>query len=418
MNPGEDRMAFSVEWTLSPEGKVLEEWFGRSVIRSCVKLAYEHAQDMITSPPERAWKEDELPPITGPFGSATIAEKVRQLQSLATKMRAARVEAGALRLDAPKLTFGLDRETGEPQALQLYEQKESNRLVEEFMLLANTRVAMKITDAFPDLALLRRHPKPKPAVMARTLGLLSEHGITFDASTSKTLADSLRQYATASNARKYVIMVSLCSKAMELARYFCAGAGGPPDVPAEEFRRHYALSVPLYTHFTSPIRRYPDVIVHRLLQAALEGERLEGMSVAGASAAAEVCNAKKLAAKAASDDSAGLYLGLFIRQSGPLREKAMVVNVLDHSVDCLVFAFADTKRVYMDKLEPACAGPPRFSKKRAGKSGEMLLHWKPAAEGGQPRPQVLRMFTEVTVTLTAAGEDRPFDYLAVIEPPD
>ena len=147
---------------MSPDGEVLDTWYGRSVICSATKLAYEHAQDMLDNP-EKDWSVDELPPICQPWTAKTISQKVNMLQSLAVQLRARRFENGALRLDQAKLCFQMDYETGMPQGYKVYELRNSNRLIEEFMLLANISVANKIHECFPDLAVLRCHPEPKQA---------------------------------------------------------------------------------------------------------------------------------------------------------------------------------------------------------------------------------------------------------------
>jgi DIS3-like exonuclease 2 len=122
------------------------------------------------------WTKEEVPAISAPYNASVISDKVNYLQSLAVKLRLKREANGALRLDQPKLSFFLDRETGLPQGYQLYEHRHSNRLIEEFMLLANIAVAKKICGAFPQMAVLRRHPKPKGQVMEKTREMLGKFG--------------------------------------------------------------------------------------------------------------------------------------------------------------------------------------------------------------------------------------------------
>ena len=278
LNPNEDRLTFSVEWIMTEDGDILEEWFGRSVINSGVKLAYEHAQDMLDHP-NKKWCDDELPPIRHPWNTSIISEKVNMLQSIAVQLRQKREESGALRLDQPKLCFTLDSQTGLPQGFKMYTHRHSNRLIEEFMLLANTSVAKKLYKCFPKLAVLRNHFPPKDNMMAQLVKDLEKYKIYLDTSSSKTLQDSLNKYKPRpikngqqddfQNRFRYQVLMNLLSKPMQRAKYFCSGyylqlaENDREDDEVFDYHHHYALNVPLYTHFTSPIRRYPDILVHR-----------------------------------------------------------------------------------------------------------------------------------------------------------
>ena len=214
------------------------------------------------------------------------------------------------------------------------------------MLLANISVATEIYKAFPDLAVLRSHPKPKSFMMNKTVDMLKNFGgfvfgdfflsvfrsiiiflsdIDLDTESSKSLAESLSQYRGTdfSTQAKFFVLMSLCSKPMELARYFCSGVFSKDE---EHKFHHYALSVPLYTHFTSPIRRYPDILVHRLLDAAIKKTKPRWLSHV-INKQANHCNAKKLTAKQAGEESEKLFLALFIKECGPVEVKGMVLNV-------------------------------------------------------------------------------------------
>ena len=128
---------------------------------------------------------------------------------------------------------------------------------------------------------------------------------------------------------KYLVLVSLLSKTMSLAEYFCTGEELPLFCETKgDFFRHYALSVEHYTHFTSPIRRYPDLVVHRMLDAALAGKSIHYNTIEVCSMA-KICNQKKLDAKMAGDESASLFLALFIKKCGQIRAKAMVTKVME-----------------------------------------------------------------------------------------
>uniref|UniRef100_A0A1I7TMR4 RNB domain-containing protein n=1 Tax=Caenorhabditis tropicalis TaxID=1561998 RepID=A0A1I7TMR4_9PELO len=159
LNPGVDRLSFSSVFKMNYEAELKGVWFGRSIIRSRVKLAYEHAQDFIENP-EKDFTAAELPEISNGNTPAEIKEKTLMLHRIAQLLRKRREDNGALRIELPKLKFAMD-EDKKPQGVSIYETKDSNKLVEEFMLLANMEVAKKIHESFPNTALLRNHPPPK-----------------------------------------------------------------------------------------------------------------------------------------------------------------------------------------------------------------------------------------------------------------
>ncbi|VDK53630.1 unnamed protein product [Anisakis simplex] len=165
LNPGVDRLTFSVVFKMNYQAEVFDQWFGRSIIRSCCKLAYEHAQDMIEHE-DKEFAKEELPEIYDNKSAAEIQQIVVRLNKLAQLLRKNRSDHGSLQLDQPKLCFRLDETSGLPIAVSIHEQKDANKLVEEFMLLANMAVARKIEKEFPKIALLRRHPPPKAKVIS------------------------------------------------------------------------------------------------------------------------------------------------------------------------------------------------------------------------------------------------------------
>ena len=149
------------------------------------------------------------------------------------------------------------------------------------------------------------------------------------------MADSLKCHDDLDPTRreKYLVLVSLLSKTMSLAEYFCTGEELPQICETKgDFFRHYALSVEHYTHFTSPIRRYPDLVVHRMLDAALAGKSIDN-NTSEVCKIAKICNQKKLDAKMAGDESASLFLALFIKKCGQITAKAMVKQVTPHGHD-------------------------------------------------------------------------------------
>jgi len=400
LNPDEDRLTFTVEWTMNEEAQIVSEWFGRTVIRSCTKLAYEHAQSMIDKPGEDL---DGLPDIATPYTVRDISDKVNMLQMLAVQLRAKREKAGALKLDQPKLCFSLNRETGLPDGFKLHQHRHSNRLIEEFMLLANMAVAHKIYTTYTDIAVLRRHPPPKQDMLDKVVDQLGCLGVEINSSTASSLAESIAKIRDSEGTEeerraKLACVTSLCSKPMELARYFCTGLYQPEDF------HHFALNVPLYTHFTSPIRRYPDILVHRLLDAAITMRR-PAWDPVEVQQAAEHCNDKKLAAKRVGEASAELFLGLFIAECGPLSQPGVVLQVMDHSLDVLVLQMGVVKRVYIDRL-----GVARHVFRRSLGISYLDLWWEDGAM------VTLTLLSQVGLVLSKG--DRDFEFIAVIEKPD
>jgi exoribonuclease R len=144
-----------------------------------------------------------------------------------------------------------------PLSFSIYQQKESNRLVEEYMLLANMQVAKTLCLT---AHILRRHPPPNSTALQNTIKLLKSVGIEVQGNSSDDIAKAIR---TIENESTQKLLIHLLAKSMQLAVYCCASC-----VPGQNYS-HFALNVDFYTHFTSPIRRYPDILVHRLLGAVL-----------------------------------------------------------------------------------------------------------------------------------------------------
>ncbi|KAL3862206.1 hypothetical protein ACJMK2_008193 [Sinanodonta woodiana] len=386
LNPDEDRLTFSVVWKIKGNGEITEEWFGRSVIRSCVKLSYDHAQGFIEEP-ERDWTHEELPPITEGFSVQDIKNKVLILEKIAKKLRQKRFDSGALRLDQVKLQYSLDAQTGLPNGYWVYQQKDSNRLIEEFMLLANMAVAHKINSAYPEKALLRRHPPPQ-SKMADDLRSLWSY------------SDPNDEYSVA----RMQVLVSLCARPMQNAKYFCTGC-----LDDENLYHHYALNVPLYTHFTSPIRRYPDIIVHRLLSAALDYCHEPNKTPELIQKQADHCNDRKQASKRVQDLSSELYFAVFVKMAGPLEERGMVMAVHDKAFDVFVLKLGVSKRVYLDKL------PLKHSSYMSEKKvPKLTLTWKAEADGTE-LVQDIQIFSHVDCVLLSG--EVPLQWMAIIKRP-
>lgn len=182
------------------------------------------------------------------------------MYKLSQVLRSKRV--GALTLNQPKLQYQMKADSKIPLSFSIYQQKESNRLVEEYMLLANMQVARKLcsTERIFEKVVLRRHPPPNAVALQNTLKIIKSAGIEIESQSSSEIARAIRKINDESTQK---LLIHLLAKSMQLAIYCCVSC-----VPDNNYS-HFALNVDYYTHFTSPIRRYPDILVHRLLGAML-----------------------------------------------------------------------------------------------------------------------------------------------------
>ena len=348
LNPGVDRLAYSVIWHIKSDGTIVREWFGRTVICSCIKLSYDHAQQMIDSTTTDEVVEEQYPPLHGGFTLEKISGIVKDLYGISAHLRKLRFDSGALRIDMPKLAFSLDAESGLPNGCRVYEYKNSNEMIEEFMLLANMAVGRKIYQSHPKKAILRKHPPPHDMMMSDLQRVCEDFGIQFDISDSASINSSLKKIIEShpeAHEYLYPALTLMCAKPFQNAEYFCTGT-----IDNVDLFRHYALNVPIYTHFTSPIRRYPDVLVHRLLTASLVSDFNINADVKELQITADHCNDKKWAAKKASEQSSLLFFAVYVKECGPLTEKGVVVGILDKSIDVLSIRLGTVNRVYCDQL--------------------------------------------------------------------
>ncbi|CAG9856579.1 unnamed protein product [Phyllotreta striolata] len=343
--PGEDKLSFSVFWEFTTEGEVLSTRFARTVMNSCAKLAYEHAQNVID---DREISREDFPTICNGFQLDDLVRTINVLQGLAKILRERRFRNGALRIDNVKLSFELNPLTGKPEDFSVAESLESHRLIEEFMLLANISVAQKLLDTFPELAFLRRHEPPKETMLVNLQTTLAEYGVHLNINSAADIQVSLKKYCTndAAGQSRAVALNHLTAKPMTRAKYFCAATA-----ETSKDLRHYALNIPIYTHFTSPIRRYADIMVHRLLAASLEYCDPPQWDVDYVQAIANNCNTQKYQAKKAQDASMELYLAHYIDAHKPFVVDAVVVDVKEKKIDVVVLKTGTVVRIYHNNCE-------------------------------------------------------------------
>ncbi|CAF4858894.1 unnamed protein product [Rotaria sp. Silwood1] len=387
LNPNEDRLTYSVIWIMDEKGNILEEQFARSVIRSCVKLSYEHAQDIIDHP-NKEFKTEDFPTITNNYSVNDIKEIVLYLYEISKILRSKR--SGALTLNQPKLQYQIKPDSKMPLSFSIYQQKESHRLVEEYMLLANMQVARKLfsTESIHDKVILRRHPPPNSTALQNAIKILKSVGIDIEGNSSDDIAKAIRNIENESTKK---LLIHLLAKSMQLAVYCCASC-----VPDNNYS-HFALNVDFYTHFTSPIRRYPDILVHRLLGAVLNYNDNLYQAPRALEQIAQLCNEKKLSAKTCSERSAELYLAVLIREYGTISDEAVIVGVKDESLDIYLFRIGVPLRVGINNL-PLDHPRTDYKKMSNNQTAELTIYWK---ENDPPQTikQILKPFDVINVDI-------------------
>lgn len=259
LRPNEEKYTFSAIFEISPNAKVIKEWFGRTVINSDERFAYEEAQHIIENKNNTISKEISIREDAYSV-SDDIVDAVLTMDKLAKIMRKERMKQGAISFDKVEVKFNLD-ENNEPVGVYFKESKDANKLIEEFMLLANRKVAQFIGSQKPEKTFVYRvHDDPDEDKLMALNAIVSRFGHKLNFKNKKSISDSLNQLLEDVKGKKEQNLVdTLAIRSMSKAIYTTDNIG------------HYGLAFDYYTHFTSPIRRYPDVMVHRLLQHYLDG---------------------------------------------------------------------------------------------------------------------------------------------------
>ncbi|KAI1807575.1 RNB-domain-containing protein [Daldinia bambusicola] len=319
LKPYVERYAFSVLWEVNQNADIINVRFTKSVIKSREAFSYEQAQLRI----DDASQQDDL------------TKGMRTLLMLSKKLKQKRMDAGALSLSSPEVKVEMESETSDPIDVKTKALLDTNSLVEEFMLLANISVASKIYEAFPQTAILRRHAAPPKTNFDELANQLKvKRGLELRFDSSKALADSLDQCVDAREPFFNTLVRIMATRCMMSAEYFCAGTQAFPEF------RHYGLASEIYTHFTSPIRRYADLVAHRQLAAAIEYEPMHP-AVRSRGRLEAVCkniNVRHRNAQLAGRASVAYYVGQSLR-GRVAEEEGFVMKIFSNGFVVLVPRF-------------------------------------------------------------------------------
>lgn len=246
LRPHEDKFTFSAVFELNDQAEIQKQWFGRTVIHSDRRFTYEEAQERIEK------------------GNGDLAEEILVLDRLAKILRKDRLKHGAIAFDRSEVRFNLD-ENNAPIGVYFKISKDANHLIEEFMLLANKKVSEFVSinakgNTTGNTFVYRIHDDPNPTKLLALRDFVSTFGYKMNLANSKKVAESMNKLLNEVKGKGEENMVeTLAMRTMSKAVYSTENIG------------HYGLAFDYYSHFTSPIRRYPDLVAHRLLQHYLDG---------------------------------------------------------------------------------------------------------------------------------------------------
>ncbi|UKZ92240.1 uncharacterized protein TrAFT101_007202 [Trichoderma asperellum] len=319
LKPYVERFAFTVIWELNENADIVNVRFAKSVIASREAFSYEQAQLRIDDESQ----QDDL------------TKGMRMLLMLSKKLKKKRMDAGALSLSSPEIKVHMESESSDPIDVKTKELLDTNSLVEEFMLFANVSVAAKIYEAFPQTAILRRHAAPPKTNFDELADQLRiKRGLELRTDSSKALADSLDRCVDEKEPFFNTLVRIMATRCMMSAEYFCSGTQSYPEF------RHYGLASEIYTHFTSPIRRYADLLAHRQLAAAIGYEAVHP-SVRSRGRLEAVCkniNVRHRNAQMAGRASIAYYVGQALKGK-VAEEEAFVMKIFSNGFVVLVPRF-------------------------------------------------------------------------------
>ena len=331
LRPNEDKYTFSAVFTFNHDGMLIKEWYGKTIINSDYRFTYNEVQHILET--NNTLINDDISLTSCEYKiPKEVLNALKKLNNVANKLRKERMKEGAISFDRVEVKFKLDKKNN-PENVYFKKSREANKLVEEFMLLANKKVATFISKKSNFSSVFRVHDKPDEEKLSNLKKIVEGLGYAFKLNTQKTNVAINNLLEECNGKKEQNLIDTLTLRSMSKAEYTTENIG------------HYGLAFPYYTHFTSPIRRYPDLIVHRILQNYLSNEKSENKGLLE-----EICkhssHREQLATKA-ERDSIKYMQTVYMKDKIGRRFKGVITGVTERGL-------------YVEIIDNKCEGMVRL----------------------------------------------------------